>query len=162
MNAEIYIPSGLPGKRKSKPPWWDPECERELEKRRTARRELMSCQTNEILCRYRVSDNEVKKFFRDKKKNAYVEFCDSIKPSMGLKEIWDKVTAFATSSQPLKTGTCNDTNYPVFRRFRDALAQTHFHYLIFHSWTFLWNGLILIVLFRKLNFGMLFLYVKRT
>lgn len=123
MDSGTYFPSCIKGLRKSQPLWWDEECDRALVRRRDARKEFIRMQTNLNRIRFNEIDNEVKWFLRNKKKTAYVEFCNKINPSMGMKHIWARVKAFATALQPLRTGITNDPDSEVFLRLQRELVQ---------------------------------------
>lgn len=125
VHSGAYIPSGLPGKRRSKPLWWDPECKNALDRRREARKDYLACQTHEMRDKFRSVDNEVKWFLRKKKKTSFVKFCDFINPSMGLKDIWGKVKSISNASHPLRTGICNDPQSEIFKKLQDDLANEH-------------------------------------
>lgn len=118
-----YIPLGLPGSRKSKPLWWDIECNEALERRRVSRKDFLGSQTTANIIKFRKVDEKVKRFLRRKKKLSFTDFCNFLSPSMGTKEIWGKVRAFATSTQPLRTGIINDPDSQHFRQLQNYLVQ---------------------------------------
>lgn len=75
----------------------------------------MSCQTNEMLSRYKEVENEVKNFCVRRKRMHTLNFVILLFRRWVLRR-YGVVRTFAKSSQPLKTGICNDINFPVFKR----------------------------------------------
>lgn len=72
---------------------------------------------------FEIIDNEVKQYLREKKKLSYIKFCNSLNPSMGSREIWSKVRAFSSSTQPLRTNLCSDPNSKVFVDLQNELVR---------------------------------------
>lgn len=105
------------------PKFINDDCDEALDRRRLARREILGCQTGEMMDRFKVVDNEIKWFLRQKKKESFVSFCDSIKPSIGSKEIWSKVRAFSNAIQPLRSGVCNDPESALFKSLQDEFVR---------------------------------------
>lgn len=68
INCGAFYPQQLHGNRKSKPLWWDQDCEAALDRRRQARKKFLRDQTELNRINFRNVDNEVKWYLRDKKK----------------------------------------------------------------------------------------------
>lgn len=84
---------------------------------------FIRCQSDCNRSRFNEVDNEVKWFLRSKKKASFVEFCNSINPTMGMSHIWSRVKAFATASQPLRTGITNDPDSEIFHKLPNDLVH---------------------------------------
>lgn len=114
-------------KGKTKPIWWNDECSRAIEKRSEARKLYFQSQTPEALIQYTRIDSEIKIFLRKQKHESYKKFCNTINPSMGLKNVWSIVKGFQVRNSHSSTNTYNDPNLPEVASLRQELLNTNFH-----------------------------------
>lgn len=123
IESGAYYPSSLHGVRKSQPLWWDLECDQALLRRREARKGYLKDQSLLNRLKFDSIDNEVKRFLKNKKRSSFVDFCNNINKSSGMTETWAKVKAFASSTQPPRTGVYNDPDSSIFKNLQDDLVR---------------------------------------
>ena len=118
-----YRPSALPGKRKVQPLWWNLDCDDAIARRRDALKRYTACQTREERVRCRKIDGEVKRFLRRQKHLSFVDFCESIDPSMGLTRIWRTVKSLSSRASGGRTDRCIDPDSPAMQALREELVS---------------------------------------
>ena len=86
-------------------PWWDSDCSSMIEKRKRALSEfrLSPSLENYILAKKQIAQS--KRFFRDKRKLKFKQFCLSLNRDSDLSYVWSKIRAFkgfnTSISQPI-------------------------------------------------------------
>lgn len=118
-----YYPSLLHGVRKSQPLWCNSKCDQALARRREARKAFLKVQSHQNRLNFDSIDNEVKWFLRGKKKSSFIDFCNNINKCSGMVQTWAKVKAFASSTQPLRTGVFNYPDSSIFKNLQDELIR---------------------------------------
>ena len=117
-----YRPSSAPGKRKSRPLWWDSECDAAILRRREALRTYTTSQTREGRATCRRVDEEVKRFLRRQKHLSFISFCESIDPSMGLSRIWKTVKSLSSRVAGSRTDRVTGPDSTALVALREELV----------------------------------------
>lgn len=72
-------------------PWWNEECENLV--RKTAFLKVKYLNTRENFFKYKQADNNARSYFKTRKKQYFLKFCDSFGRASNMKYIWSKIRA---------------------------------------------------------------------
>lgn len=82
------------------PPWWTPECSREVAKRRLALKSYRPNSTLDNFINLQKVTAHTKKFLKKVKKDGWIKYCSSLNKENSMSSIWHKTRAFRINRQP--------------------------------------------------------------
>ncbi|CAH2087297.1 unnamed protein product [Euphydryas editha] len=92
----------------SSPPWWDSECTIACRRRKEAERLYSASMSLENYLNYKHIAAQVKRLLAQKKKNRWLEFCESLSPSSHPSLVWRNIKKFRGSFAPNDSPMTND------------------------------------------------------
>jgi ribonuclease HI len=81
-------------------PWWDPECDEAIRKRKEAMREYKKSRTDENFLNAKKFQAKAKKLLRKKKREGWQKFCSSLSPNSHPSNVWRMIRCFKGSMTP--------------------------------------------------------------
>lgn len=88
--------------------WWDDDCDSEFEKRKSAFKAYRSSYSRESFDFYILTLKQTKQFFKEKKKLAWLKFCESVSSDRSLQSFWKMAKHFNNKSNTPGVSFSND------------------------------------------------------
>jgi ribonuclease HI len=118
--ANKSIPSVAKNRKKpSPPPWWDQACEEAVSNRKTCILAYRTYSTFENFLLLKNAQASAKRILKNKKRNGWKRFCNSLSPETPLSQVWESVRRFKKSFTPY---TRLPSNEAWIHEFANGLA----------------------------------------